>query len=148
MFLPKNQRRRIIAEKAFDLVSPFRHARIYPEELAADPVHWVMIFRESMVPDIEALDLPSSPTVIYSLWPGYLERPQSLLRDWCQSGGIDFIVAHTSGHADPTTLKRFAEALRPATIIPIHTEVPETYSALFGRAVVLEDGAWFDIPQL
>jgi ribonuclease J len=63
VFLPAAQRRRIVQGGHFDVVSAFRHKRIYAEELARDGKRWIMLFRDSMRRDIEAL-APSRATLI------------------------------------------------------------------------------------
>ena len=67
-------------DQAFELVAPFRHARIYLDELAANPRRWVMLFRASMMRDIERLPTGTASTLLYSLWPGYLDRDDGQLQ--------------------------------------------------------------------
>ncbi len=37
-------------------------------------------------------------------------------------------------------LQRLAAALRAKKLVPIHTEVPETFRCIFDNVVVVEDG--------
>lgn len=37
-------------------------------------------------------------------------------------------------------LKRFVEAVKPGTIIPIHTYHPELFHGFFGKVKMVEDG--------
>jgi ribonuclease J len=82
-------------------------------------------------------------TLIYSLWPGYLDRPGSDLRSWCASQGVALTLCHTSGHADPPTLMRLARGFDARHVVPIHTVVPQRFRDMFPNAVVLDDGEWF-----
>ena len=71
--------------------------------------------------------------VIYSMWNGYLQRPEmaSFL------DGYDWEALHTSGHADRETIRALIETVQPKAIIPLHTEAPEAFLELAGNAEVL-----------
>lgn len=70
-------------------------------------------------------------TLIYSMWRKYFEKEKSFWDKY----GISPLHVHTSGHAGVTQLKEFAEALNPASIIPIHTFSPERFPEYFGSKV-------------
>jgi ribonuclease J len=53
-------------------------------------------------------------------------------------------VAHTSGHADPNSLVRLAQALNPRKVVPIHTEAPQTMASLIQNVCTYPDGEWFE----
>jgi len=99
VYLPDTQKRRIMADKIFDLTLRYRTSRIYSDEIATDPRRWVMLFRDSMTRDIDRLVSLKGTTLIYSLWPGYLDRADSRLRSWCKAHNIKLTMCHTSGHA-------------------------------------------------
>ncbi len=148
VFLPKAMKSRIIREKRFDLVEPFRSRRIYPEELGKRPEQLLIAFRPSMRQDIEAIDALRGAMLIYSLWPGYLSRRDDDFRAWCADHGIDFVIRHCSGHADSTTLRRLADALAPRRIVPIHTEAADRFPGTFASHVIdaHRNGEWWDMP--
>ncbi len=76
-------------------------------------------------------------TLIYSMWSGYFENEKPFWDEY----GISPIHVHTSGHADVKQLKKFASALNPVAIIPIHTLSPERFTEYFGSKVrMLSDG--------
>ena len=77
-----------------------REARVFPQEICRTPDKWVMLFRTSMFQDIEDFGEIGPVNLIYSLWPGYLERKEESLTDWCRDRGIIIWQRHTSGHAD------------------------------------------------
>jgi ribonuclease J len=145
VYLPDRQKWRIVADKAFDLVSRYRTSRIYRDEIAANPHRWVMLFRESMMMEMDRMLGSAGTTLIYSLWPGYLDRAENGLRSWCKKQGIELKVCHTSGHADPQTLARFASALQPRVSIPIHTNAPHIFERLIPNTLILNDGIWFGL---
>ncbi len=107
----------------------------------------LIAFRPSMRQDIEAADALGGAMLIYSLWPGYLDRGGDDIRAWCTGHGIGFIIRHSSGHADSATLIRLANALAPRRIVPIHTEAAYRFSDIFApHAVdVHRDGEWWEV---
>ncbi|MFZ5681309.1 MAG: MBL fold metallo-hydrolase [Bradyrhizobiaceae bacterium] len=145
VYLPDSQKRRIIADQLFDVVSRYRSARIYSEEIVASPGKWVMLFRDSMTRDIDRLPPRITTVLIYSMWPGYLDRDRSQLASWCQKQAVALEIAHTSGHAEPDSLARLAEALNPRMVVPIHTEAPQVMGSLIPNVRALRDGDWLDI---
>lgn len=76
----------------------------------------------------EFLDL--KPSIIYSLWDGYLNpRHKAYRADWDiflkrqEAKGVEVKHLHTSGHADTEMLAEMIEAVDPKeAIYPIHTE--------------------------
>ena len=145
VYLPDSQKRKVIADQSFDIVSRYRTSRIYADEIEANPGKWVMLFRESMTGDIDRLPPHTVTTLIYSLWPGYLDRDSNHLASWCRQQAIALEVAHTSGHADPNSLVRLAQALNPRMVVPIHTQAPQIMDSLVRNVRVLRDGDWLAI---
>lgn len=145
VYLPQRQRSRIIADEGFDLLNDLKASRIYLGEIASNPTNWVMLFRESMMSDIDRLSSAVPATLLYSLWSGYLAQGNGKLQLWCQSRGIKLVLAHTSGHADPRTLVRFANALKAKTVIPIHTEASDVMENLIPNVSIVPDGKWFAV---
>ena len=76
-------------------------------------------------------------TLIYSMWGGYYENEKPFWDEY----DISPMHVHTSGHAGVTQLKKFASALNPTTIIPVHTMSPDKFPDYFGNKVkMLSDG--------
>lgn len=83
-------------------------------------------------------------SVIYSMWSGYLEEPKYQIIK--QHPKVAFHEIHTSGHAVREDLQRFAAALQPKRLVPVHTEHGDSYRDLFGNSVVvLQDGETLEI---
>ncbi len=74
VFLPDSQRRQIIKNAQFKLVDRYKPYRIYPKQLAVVAARSVMLFRPSMMRDLEKAECLQESKLVYSLWPGYLER--------------------------------------------------------------------------
>jgi ribonuclease J len=145
VFLPKRQKMRIVRTRRFDLVEPYSRCRIYPSDIVARPEQWVMMFRTSMIEDAESIGTLAGGRLIWSLWPGYLDRQKPDLRAWSEDHGISFEIRHTSGHAHVSDMMRFVDGVGPRMVIPIHTQHPDRYAALFPNVVVCDDGQWLDL---
>ena len=142
VFLPRRQKARIIRSRRFDLVEPYRRQRVYRAEIASKPDHWVMMFRASMIEDLEAIGGLAGGRLIWSLWPGYLDRDKLDLRDWAAGHDMAFEVQHTSGHAHVGDLKRLAERIAPSCVVPVHTLHPGDFEGLFANGTRYADGEW------
>lgn len=145
VFLPSRMKAQIVRNQLFDVVAPFRRSRIYPEELFSDKSKWVMTFRASMAGDFEGDGQLECGRLIYSMWPGYLERGSPNLLDWCNQNGVAFDILHTSGHASRDDLARVVQALMPKTVLPIHTLAPERYVDLGAPVSTSANGGWHEI---
>ncbi len=84
--------------------------------------------------DLDRMDLQGG-CLIYSLWPGYLDRDRTDLREWAKRKEIDFHIVHSSGHASSADLYRVAQAVAPQRLLPIHTVHPERYASLSANTV-------------
>ena len=83
-------------------------------------------------------------TLAYSMWDGYLKDDEKLRSFW-EENKMPIIHVHTSGHAHIADLKKFAEALNPKWIIPIHTFEADKFPGLFQNVKLLKDGEELDI---
>jgi ribonuclease J len=91
----------------------------------------------------------SNANIIYSQWLGYLKEEFSdfktveLLKSLQEKYNWEY--AHTSGHADLEALQKFASAINPKKLIPIHTEHKDEFENYFKNVAVLEDNEVFVI---
>jgi ribonuclease J len=88
----------------------------------------------------------ASVNVIYSQWLGYLDGNHAdyfgsaRISAFRSDPAVNFVYAHTSGHAPVADLQRLAAALKPRMLVPVHTEHGEDFSQLFANVVTLNDG--------
>lgn len=146
VFVPHHQRVRVKRTGRFDLIERHGANRIYPEQLAALAPRATLLFRHSLLPDLDRAGCLAGARAIWSQWAGYLDQPrgQALAADLA-ARGIPLTHAHTSGHASIPDLKRMAAAIAPRQLVPVHTFMPERFPALFGPCVTIrEDGQWWD----
>ena len=64
---------------------------------------------------------------------------------FCSDPEVNFIYAHSSGHAPLDDLQKLATALKPKILVPIHTEDAEGFRGNFENVVTLKDGHVFDL---
>lgn len=86
---------------------------------------------------IKNINAPKGIKIIYSMWGGYLTEE---FRQHCKAKGLVIEQAHTSGHAVLNDLQRFAKALNPKSLVPIHTFMPRSYLELFENVNIVHDG--------
>ena len=124
----------------------YRH-RVKREELHATPESFLYFGKMSSFRLIDEFKSAAAPVnVIYSQWLGYLDGNHteyfgSDRISACRSDpAVNFLYAHTSGHAPVEELQRLATALKPRKLVPIHTEHGEDFSQVFANVVRLNDG--------
>ena len=146
VFLPWGQKKTVVRKQLFEFARTFAEARIYPENLAEEANRSVMLFRPSMIEDLERAGCLTGASMIYSLWSGYLkdERQKPFLT-WLDRRGIELTHCHTSGHAPVADLQRLAAAIAPRMLMPIHSSEAARFSDLFKHAVPMVDGRSFDL---
>jgi ribonuclease J len=145
VFLPKMMKAKLIRENNTEVVLPFRRRRVYPEQIADKADKLVMMFRSSMAQEFEGLGCLKGGTLIYSQWPGYLDRDRMSIREWCAQQELGFEILHTSGHADVKTLIELARSVAAKRVIPIHTDSPERLAELIPDATPVHDGEWIEV---
>jgi len=145
VYLPWAQKQKIIRKELFELAKSFAPWRIYPEQLREEATRSVMLFRPSMMRDLEKVGCLKNATLIYSMWPGYLkdEKSQPCLR-WLDRHNIPLVHLHTSGHAPLSDLKRLARAIAPKMLVPVHSFEPERFAEFFENVDIKEDGHWWE----
>lgn len=144
VFVPRKQQLQVKSSGEFERVSSIRANRIFPEELAAAASRLVLTFRASMTKDLERARCLSGARLIWSLWHGYLES-DSRTKDFCHVHGVPIAEVHASGHAFVDDLRRLAEALKPRSVVPIHTEAAARFGAVFGAADRRPNRTWWEV---
>ena len=143
-YVPYWERRRILKEKLFDDLGRHKTNRVYKEDLTSLRGRAVMLFSPSMLRDFGVQDALEGAQFTYSMWSGYLkeERCKRVMR-WLKENDIPWQTIHTSGHASVADLRRFAAALAPRQLVPIHTFEGDRYPELFDNVVRHRDGVWW-----
>ena len=145
VFLPAKMKSKLMREKNTAVVMPFCRRRIYPDQIAGRASSLVMMFRPSMIEEFEGLNCLEGGKLIYSQWPGYLDRGRVSIKAWCSSHSLDFEVLHTSGHADTHTLTKLAQAVAAKRVIPVHTDAPERLCDLIHNSTTVSDDEWISV---
>lgn len=146
LFIPQSQRVKILKNKWFDLLDHHSTNRISTDIISDVPAKFVCLFRPLHIHDLEKAGCLNKAVYIYSQWGGYWNLHEySELKKWLTKHGIPRHSIHTSGHATTSDLKRFAEALKPARLVPMHTFNPEKYPELFDNVELHADGEYWEV---
>lgn len=118
--------------------------RIKKEDLQAKPSQYLYLSKMSTFPIIELYKKDKPVNVIYSQWLGYLKNKDYFgsveMSAYQNDPQVNFVYAHTSGHATVEDLKKFAMALNPKMLVPIHTEHKDKFKEIFNNVIELSDG--------
>lgn len=141
VFLPRGQKARVLKAEAFERTNAVRASRIYAEELRARAGELVMLFRGSMMRDLDAAECLGGAALAWSMWPGYLRDESGIaLQTWANERGIPISHHHASGHAFVPDLRRLVDALTPERVVPIHSFGGDRYRELFSGVDRRQDG--------
>ena len=146
LYTPQGQRRFIAKNELFADLGRHGANRVFPEHLPALKDRAVMLFRPLVMGDDGVRAVVDGARLTYSMWQGYLEDESTgKVRAWLAEKGIPLEIIHTSGHASVADLKRFAGALAPRTLVPIHSFETGRFGEFFENVVQREDGEWWDV---
>jgi ribonuclease J len=128
------------------VVARFPHTQIELAEIYSNPQKFVMVFRPSMLTLDFKQPLPPNTSCLYSFWHGYLKRPEwSNCLKVLTDQGCAFSERHTSGHVFVEDCVEFVRQIQPKCIVPIHTQAPERFPALFKNVRLIKDGEEMEI---
>lgn len=115
----------------YEALKKYRN-RIGKERIAAS--RFVMCVRSSMLRYLKSLAglMPfEDGLLVYSMWSGYKSQPEmKAFLDECKALELRILDLHTTGHADPDTIRRLIAHVNPDEIIPVHTENPDWFNGL------------------
>jgi len=115
----------------------YKNAIIKIEEIVSEPSKFVIKTNALDVKIFTNKSLLKNAELIYSQWEGYFKKEEAFWKK--HSVPVNHI--HTSGHAFIKDLKRFADALNPNHIIPIHTQGSDKFSSVFTQPILkVSDG--------
>ena len=112
-------------------------------KLAETPEKWVVMTRPSLMRDYQAKGVVPGPADAWSwsMWSGYLKNEDGQkVSAWFDGNGCPGTFVHSSGHASPSDLRRFAENIKPKVLIPIHGVAWDSETEGFADIRRLADG--------
>lgn len=146
LFIPKIQDNQIKRYGWDALLNKHSTRRIYLADIQRNPGQYVMLIRAIHIDDLKEGRCLTGASYIYSQWDGYWERDSfEDMRLFIEKYGIPKTEIHTSGHASQADLQKFAEALNPRKIVPIHSFEPEKYQELFSNVEIHNDGKRWEV---
>lgn len=146
VYIPQAQRVHVKKNGLFKDLNNHAANRIFAEELAEDPGGFVFVMRPWMRRDLDYAKCTEGARCAYSMWGGYLKEDYLIqFQAWLAERGIPISQIHTSGHAPISDLKRFANALSPKRLIPIHSFETSSFAKFFNNVEIKNDGEWWII---
>ena len=146
VYIPHAQRVQIKERGLFEDLSRHKASRVFPEHLPGLKDRAVMLFRPMMTRDRGVTAVLDGARLSFSMWQGYLkDESTAKARQWLREQEIPLEVIHTSGHASVADLKRFAAALAPRILVPIHSFETGRFGEFFDNVVRQEDGVWWEV---
>ncbi|HUX95068.1 MAG TPA: MBL fold metallo-hydrolase [Bacteroidales bacterium] len=142
VIFPYYTSKRLAKEGNKKILYQFKNFKISKKEISSQPDKYVMIIRPSMQKDLERITGLDGGNLVYSMWEGYLKKPDTKkFMEYFGNRKFTIHNIHTSGHADIDTLKQMVEAIKPKSIVPIHTFNAGDYSKIFNCPItLLKDG--------
>ncbi|MEK7678983.1 MAG: MBL fold metallo-hydrolase RNA specificity domain-containing protein, partial [Deltaproteobacteria bacterium] len=126
-----------------------RAGKVTSEQLVSGASEFVYLARSSRatVALLRFLTKTARPTIVWSLWSGYLKKDSPVSR-FCYEQGIEPVLIHSGGHAHPEDLAGLVNRLRPKAVVPIHTEAASQFADIMSNVRVLRDGEAAEITSL
>jgi ribonuclease J len=119
----------------------YKH-RVKPEEIQANPADYLFYGKTSSFWMIDIYKSTKPVNVIYSQWLGYLASHNTSyygaqeVAAYRNDPQVNFVYAHTSGHATVEDLQTFAATLKPKILAPVHTEAHLCFPKLFNNVLL------------
>ena len=146
VFLPTSQWLRLEKEETSEISNSYLPYRISSKALARVASQSVMLFRPSMVRDLERAECLKDGCVVCSVWDGYLEGEKNQwFVKWMAERGLLLHRSHTSGHASLPDLRRMRNAFPDAVAVPVHLTDQERFKVLFSNVRQRDDGEWWEV---
>jgi len=123
-----------------------KKAAIGAKQLASEPKRWVIMARDSLLNNYAAKGvMPTERDAwVWSMWKGYLEKESSRsMKEFFAPCKKEYI--HSSGHAPLGVLRRFAEAMNPKMLVPVHGEAWQSQVEGFPNLRIAKNGEWLKI---
>ena len=99
-----------------------------------------------MARELDQPELLRQATIVWSMWPGYLENDSGQrFETWRTDRGIPLVIHHSSGHAHVPDLQRLVDAIAPKRVVPIHSFAGDRFEEFFPRVERRGDGEWWDV---
>ncbi len=146
LYTPQRQRVFVNEKGLFEDLGRYKANRVFPEALPGLASRAVMLFRPMAMSDNGVKSVLDGAGFTYSMWEGYLRKGSSpRVLKWLEDHSIPRRTIHTSGHASLADLKRFAAALAPRILVPIHSFETSRFGEFLENVVQREDGDWWNV---
>ncbi|MDP2791218.1 MAG: MBL fold metallo-hydrolase [Rectinemataceae bacterium] len=121
-------------------------SKVTRDQIAENPGRFIYLARgnDATARLLHSLERVSNTLIIWSLWRGYFLK-RNAIASYCSRTGTQPLFIHSGGHANPDDLRRLVCRMSPKFVVPIHTQHPDEYTALFHMTRRLEDNECLDL---
>jgi len=121
--------------------------RIHTHELAAAAATAVMLFRPSLMEDLDEAKCLGGSRLIFARGLGYLEYEEKAnpVLEWLDRHNIPLDQFQATSHAGAMELIKLRQAFGAAPVVPIRSREPGKFDELFGGVQRRADGEWWEI---
>ncbi len=148
VFYNFSQADKIIKSIGEQTLFKYKPAKISKEEIVENKENIILRLSQYEMSRIADLILKSSDlknaNYIYSMWSGYLERNDSFA-EFANKYHLKIKGIHTSGHAYKKDLFRLVEAMKPKTLVPIHTLNADEFAKEFNNVILINNNEIIDL---
>ncbi len=114
-----------------------RENKVSYGDISATPERYVMLVRPSVREFLQKIEAKQI-RFVKSIWSGYWDEPSTArFRAWVGEHCEELPDIHSSGHADIASLQRIVEYVCPKHLVPIHTDSPDRFGALFPNVEII-----------
>jgi ribonuclease J len=138
-----------INEESFNSFRVKIKANTVGKDVFKTPSDYIYFLRNPSMKLVDSLRKFGKISIIYSQWEGYLKEEHKQyftdnINSLKQDKDILYHSIHTSGHATLPDLIKFAKAINPNKIVPIHTAFPEKFKTEFEKEGFTNTSLWED----
>ncbi len=143
VFLPDNQKIKIVNSERFDKLCP-KNQRVFEEDFKENYKNYIVLYKASYNKLFsEVPECATKAKLAYSMWQGYFEKDKRL-QSFLEKYNIETKHIHTSGHASDKAIITLVQNMTPKNIIPIHTMHAGKFCELFPNTIISSDGQVID----
>ena len=116
-------------------------------EIRTNPSKYMIVLNFWYLSDLVDLK-PTNGLYIHSLSEPFNEEMEvsyQRMRNWLAHFHLEYFQSHCSGHINGDDLTELIKAIHPKTLYPIHTEHPDFFRKIPGKAVMVREGKLYKL---
>jgi ribonuclease J len=126
---------------------PFLDKMVTPAELKKNPNGYMVNIDFTGLTELIDIRPERGTPFIYSMSEHFAEDEVegTVLRNWVNHFGLEYVQLHASGHISRGELSDALATVRPERVYPVHTEHPEMFKEMYRGSVPPEKGKTYPL---